>query len=288
MSCLFITIQAQESNNEYQLIWSDEFDTEGALDSTKWHHQTIIPNGKSWFNDEIQHYTNRIENSFVKDGLMTIKAIKGDYTQDGITKTFTSARINSKFAFTYGKIEVKAKLPYGEGTWPAIWTLGKSITEKGAYWEQNGYGTTNWPQCGEIDIMEHWGDNQNFIQSATHTPSSFGNTTNVGGQTINTVSEAFHIYTLEWTEDKLVFGVDNTTHFIYEPEEQNAKTWPFYNEQYILLNFAILPIIPDSFTEDEFIIDYVRVYQKPSKKLSYFDKIRKTIKKSFYLLKNHQ
>ena len=130
------------------------------LDSAKWHHQTVIPNGWSWFNGEVQHYTDRLENTYVSDGTPKIVAQKEQFTDQGVTKQYTSARLNSKFAFTYGRVEVRAKMPIGHGTWPAIWMLGKNITERGAYWETQGFGTTSWPACGEIDIMEHWGRNQ--------------------------------------------------------------------------------------------------------------------------------
>ena len=243
------------------LVWSDEFDYTGPIDSGKWHHQTLLPNGGSWYNGEIQHYTNRIENSFVSNGTLKIMAIRENYTQQGVTKEFTSARLNSKFAFTYGRVEVRAKLPFGVGTWPAIWTLGQNITEPGGYFYSN-YGTTPWPACGEIDIMEHWGNNQNYISSATHTPSSYGGTVNVGGRYIDNVSSEFHVYRLEWSETRLIFSVDNQVHYIYEPSVQNMETWPFDLNQYILLNVAILPeIFTTGFTQDAMEIDYVRVYQ---------------------------
>lgn len=244
------------------LIWSDEFDTDGAVDGTKWFHQTQLPDGNSWFNGEIQHYTNRIENTVVENGILKIFARNESYTDQGVTKQFTSARLNSKFTFTYGKVEVRAKLPTGSGTWPAIWTLGKNITELGAYWQTQGFGTTPWPQCGEMDIMEHWGTNQNHVSSATHTPSSFGGTINTGGQTIPTVSTAFHVYEMEWTPEKLVFSVDGNVHFVYEPQTKNADTWPFDSEQYILFNLAILPSISPSFTTGALEIDYIRIYQE--------------------------
>ena len=243
------------------LVWSDEFDYTGPIDSEKWHHQTLLPNGESWFNGEIQHYTNRIENSYVSDGTLKIIAIRENYTQQGVTKEFTSARLNSKFAFTYGRLEVRAKLPFGVGTWPAIWTLGQNITEPGGYFYAD-YGTTPWPACGEIDIMEHWGINQNYISSATHTPSSYGGTVNVGGRYVDNVSSEFHVYRLEWSETRLIFSVDNQVHYIYEPSVQNMETWPFDLNQYILFNVAILPdIIATGFTQDAMEIDYVRVYQ---------------------------
>ena len=243
------------------LIWSDEFDGEGAIDSSKWHHQTLLPNGSSWYNNEIQHYTDRIDNSNVSNGVLNIVGKKEVYSSQGVTKQYTSARLNSKFAFQYGKIEIRAKLPSGLGTWPAIWTLGKNINENGAYWDNQGYGTTSWPACGEIDIMEHWGYNQNYVQSATHTPSSYGGTVNIGGQVIPTASSEFHTYTLLWYPDRLVFSVDGNIHYTYKPIELNSDTWPFNEEQYLLLNFAILPDIDPNFVVDALEVEYVRVYQ---------------------------
>ncbi len=243
------------------LVWSDEFDEDGPINALNWHHQTKLPSQGSWYNGEIQHYTNRIENSYVENGMLHLTGKKESFKDQGQTKQYTSARLNSKFAFTYGKIEVRAKLPTGPGTWPAIWTLGKNINEDGAYWDNLGFDSTSWPACGEMDIMEHWGTNQNWVSSATHTPSSSGNTMNVGSQNIPTASTDFHIYSLEWFPDKLVFRVDGVPHFNYQPAVLNADTWPFNAEQYILLNFAFLPSIEPSFTEDAMEIDYVRVYQ---------------------------
>jgi beta-glucanase (GH16 family) len=243
------------------LVWSDEFEGEGAINASKWHHQTRLPNGDSWYNGEIQHYTNRQANSHVTNGVLYITGKKETFTDQGHTKQYTSARLNSKFTFQYGKIEIRAKLPAGIGTWPAIWTLGKNINEDGGYWDIQGFGTTGWPACGEIDIMEHWGDNQNYVQSAIHTPSSFGGTVNKGGQSITNASTSFHTYTLEWYPEKLVFSVDGLLHYTYQPSVRDANTWPFDSEQYILLNFAFLPSIDPNFIEDALEVDYVRVYQ---------------------------
>ena len=139
------------------LVWSDEFDVDGPIDSDNWFHQTQLPLAGGWYNGEIQHYTNRVDNSYVDNGTLKIVAKSETFTDQGVTKQHTSARLNSKFAFTYGKVEVRAKLPFGVGTWPAIWTLGKNINEDGAYWDNLGLGTTGWPACGEIDIMEALG-----------------------------------------------------------------------------------------------------------------------------------
>ena len=243
------------------LVWSDEFDGNGAINTNKWFHQTQLPNGFSWYNGELQHYTDRTDNSSVENGILSITAKKETFTDQGHTKQYTSARLNSKFAFTYGKVEVRTKLPTGVGTWPAIWMLGKNINEPGGYWT-NSFGSVNWPECGEIDIMEHWGNNQNYVQSALHTPSSYGGTVNKGGQTIATASSEFHIYTLEWTSEKMVFKVDDVEHYTYNPAVKNADTWPFDSDQYLLLNIAIEAGVAASFTESKMEIDYVRVYQE--------------------------
>ncbi|MEQ9186366.1 MAG: family 16 glycosylhydrolase [Cryomorphaceae bacterium] len=242
------------------LVWSDECDGSGAIDTEKWHHQTQLPNGSSWYNNEIQHYTNREENAYLEDGAMYIMAQKETFTDQGVTKEYTSARLNSKFAFTYGRVEVRAKLPIGVGTWPAIWMLGKNINEPGGYWQPD-FGNVGWPACGEVDIMEHWGTNQNYVSSAMHTPSSYGGTVNVGGTTLNDVSNTFHVYALEWTEEKMEFSADGTVYYTYDPAVKDASTWPFDADQYMLLNVAILPNIAANFTESPMVIDYVRIYQ---------------------------
>lgn len=230
------------------------------VNASKWFHQTQLPNGHSWFSNEQQHYTNRITNAYVSDGTLKIVAKKETFTDQGQTKQYTSARLNSKLAFKYGRVEVRAKLPAGAGTWPAIWTLGKNIKEVGAYWQTQGYGTTSWPSCGEIDIMEHWGSRPNFVQSAMHTKSSSGDTVNKGWQTIATATTDFHIYTMDWSAESIVFSVDNKVHYRYQPRIKNSRTWPFDKEQYLILNLAIASDIDSSFNGAKMEIDYVRVY----------------------------
>ena len=256
-------------NNQYiygvcpafsNLVWSDEFNGTGVVNASNWFLQTQFINGTSWANNEQQHYTNRIDNSYMSGGTLKILAKKETFTDQGVTKQYTSARLNSKFAFTYGRVEVRAKLPIGGGTWPAIWMLGKNIIEPGNYWTATS-GTVNWPACGEVDIMEHWGNNQNYVQSALHTPSSYGGTVNLGGQTIATASSAFHVYALEWTAQKMVFSVDGVVHYTYNPAVKDATTWPFNAPQYLLFNVAMQPTIDPNFTQSAMEIDYVRVYQ---------------------------
>ena len=243
-----------------ELVWSDEFNIDGAIDSNKWFHQTQLPAGGGWFNNEAQHYTNRIQNSYVSGGKLNLVAIKETFTDQGRTKEYTSARLNSKAAFQYGRMEIRAKLPTGAGTWPAIWMLGKNIDEDGGYWDNNGYGSTPWPACGEIDIMEHWGNNQNYVSSAMHTPSSYGGTFNTGGRTLSTASTAFHVYELDWNAQRMIFSVDGTVHYTYNPPTKDANTWPFDAEQYFLLNVAIEGG-GANITQTAMEIDYIRVYQ---------------------------
>ncbi|WP_298224881.1 family 16 glycosylhydrolase [Flavobacterium sp.] len=248
------------------LVWSDEFDTNGPVNSSNWFHQTQLPAGGSWFNGEVQHYTNQQSNSFVDGGFLKIVAKKEPYTDQGVTKQFTSARLNSKFAFKYGRVDVRAKLPMEQGTWPAIWMLGKNVNEDGAYFDAD-FGTTDWPACGEIDIMEHGifqGQSPNYIQSTLHTPSSFGNSVNNGGVTIPDLANTYHIYSLNWSPYQLSFLVDGVIHYTYNPAVKDANTWPFDKEQFLLLNIAMGGIagsIADDFTQTSMDIDYVRVYQ---------------------------
>lgn len=264
---VFNTTALAQTDSEidgYDLVWGDEFDTDGALDDTKWFHQTQLPSGGSWYNSEIQHYTSREDNSYVEDGIMYIVAKKETFTDQGVTKQYTSARLNSKFAFTYGLVKVRAKLPAGSGMWPAIWMLGQNISETGAYWQTMGYGTTGWPACGEVDIMEHWGTNENVVSSALHTTSSSGGTINTGSQTIQNACTEFHEYSFEWDEEKMVFSVDDKIHYTYNPSTKNSSTWPFDANQYFILNVAILNQLASDFTESSMDIDYIRVYQKTS------------------------
>ena len=245
------------------LVWADEFDTNGAIDAAKWYHQTQLPQGGSWYNGEVQHYTNRIENSSVNNGFLDITAIKESFTDQGQTKQYTSARLNSKFAFTYGRVDVRAKLPFGDGTWPAIWTLGKNINEDGGYWD-NQYGTVGWPACGELDIMEHGLHPTNQVSVAIHTPSSYGGTVNTSIQTLADVANNFHVYSMNWSPNQITFLIDGVCFYTYNPAVKNDDTWPFYLEQYLLLNIAMGGnggAIDPNFSQSSMVIDYVRVYQ---------------------------
>ncbi len=252
------------SNDEYVLVWSDEFNSDGAIDGDNWFHQTQLPQGGGWYNGEEQHYTNRIENSFASGGFLNIVAKKESFTDQGQTKQYTSARLNSKYAFTYGRVDVRAKLPSGNGTWPAIWALGQNIMEPGGYWSEQ-YGTIGWPGSGEIDIMEHWGNNPNVIHGSIHTTSSSGGTINTGTTVISDVSNTYHVYSMIWDENAIEFLVDDVSFYTYNPSTKDDSTWPFDKPQYLLLNIAMGGIggaIDPSFTSSTMAIDYVRVYQK--------------------------
>ncbi|MFT5755160.1 MAG: beta-glucanase (GH16 family) [Flavobacterium sp.] len=264
---LFTTICFAQVDVTYNdLVWSDEFSTNGAVNSSNWFHQTQIPSGGNWYNGEQQHYTNQLSNSFVDAGFLKIVAKKETYTNQGYTKQYTSARLNSKFAFLYGRVDVRAKIPVSQGTWPAIWTLGKNINEDGGFFDAI-YGTTNWPACGEIDMMEYGitpSQPTNYIQSALHTPSSFGNTTNVGGTIAANLGNDYHIYSMNWSPYQISFLIDNVIFYTYNPAVKNTNNWPFIAEQYMLLNIAmggVAGTIPSNYTQSTMEIDYVRIYQ---------------------------
>ncbi len=244
------------------LVFSDEFEYEGNPDPEKWHHQVIGPNDGHWFNEEEQHYTARTENSFVSNGTLKIRAIREDYTVGGNKKSYTSARLNSKFAFTYGRVEVRAKLPSQAGTWPAIWTLGANIDEKGNYFGAQ-YGSVGWPACGEIDIMEQKGWSKDITQAYFHWGDTRTGAYRSEGSEIelrDSTSE-FHLYIVEWDRQRIKVYVDN----ILVHELVNTTDKPYDNPHYLLLNVAMGGAlggdIPDAFTEGVMEVDYVRVYQ---------------------------
>ena len=251
-----------EFDENYFLVWGDEFLYDGNLDNSKWHHQIIPPNNGSWWNGEVQHYTNNLKNSFVSEGTMKIVAIKENYTVDNSTKNYTSARLNSKFGFKYGRVDVRAKLPSTGGTWPAIWTLGTNINEVGNYFGDSE-GSVGWPKCGEIDIMEQNGWNKNELYGYFHYANSQGVYNSHGDVTnINNTSGTYHVYSMEWTKDKIRILVDNKE-FV---SLNNTADVPFDNPHYLLLNIAIGGNlggdIDPSFSQDRMEVDYVRVFQK--------------------------
>jgi len=232
------------------LVWQDEFDVDGAPDASKWTYN-IGTGNNGWGNGESQYYTDRADNAVIQDGSLIITAKREDFSGS----EFTSARLLTQdlFEFTHGRVDVRAKLPIGGGTWPAIWTLGANIDEVG------------WPECGEIDIMEHVGNSQNTVHNSIHNNSSFGNTVNTSSKVIDGVNDGFHIYSVNWTEEQITFLIDDEVTYTYIVDPQTVDNWPFTADQFIILNVAMGgsfggDIDPD-FVESTMEVDYVRVYQ---------------------------
>jgi len=228
------------------LIWSDEFNTDGAPDPAKWGYDTGIGDN-GWGNAESQYYTSRTQNVSIANGILKITAIKENYSGSA----YTSARIltKDKFAFKYGKIDVSAKLPVGGGTWPAIWMLGSSIA------------TAGWPACGEIDIMEHKGNEPNKIYGTVHHPNHAGGNADGGFVMIQNETTAFHKYTLDWSPAQLRFYVDDQLFYTFP----NTANLPFNNDFFVILNFAMGGhfggAIDPAFNSASMEVDYVRVYR---------------------------
>ena len=251
--CKFQTQNPYETDSPETLLWSDEFDVDGAPDTNNWGYDLGdgCPSNCNWGNSESQFYTNDSDNVFVSDGTLKIKAIKESIS--GYDYSSTRMLSQDKFEFTYGRVDVRAKLPEGGGTWPAIWMLGANFSEVG------------WPECGEIDIMEHVGNEPNIVKAAIHTPSSFGNTQNKGETTQSNVSSEWHVYSINWSEDEISFLVDDVVYYTYAPTEKTDQNWPFDKAQFLILNIAmggdLGGAIDPAFTEAIMEIDYIRVYQ---------------------------
>ena len=244
----------------WKLVWSDEFDTDGLPDSTKWNYDTFR-NSLGWYNNEQQYYAKaRLQNSSVSKGALSIVAIKERLSSapDFGGQNYTSARLitQGKFSFTYGFVEVRAKLPCGTGTWPAIWTLGDSPAV--------------WPAVGEIDIMEQKGisaSDKFTVLGTLHMTAFFGGSGKSGSIAVPDSCTSFHNYQLTWDADKIQIAVDGITYNTYvNPKDGKAATWPFDKPQYLLLNLAmggdLGGAIPGSFISDQMQVDYVRVYQR--------------------------
>ena len=223
------------------LEWEDNFDVNGSPNSSNW---TYDLGAGGWGNGELQTYTNNAENVIVEDGFLkiTARANGGGYT---------SARLKSEglYDFTYGRVEVRAKLPDGIGTWPAIWMLGAD------------YQTNTWPACGEIDIMEQTGQNKETTLGTLHYPGvspGGGNSSSISNPTSTT---EFRNYTVEWTPDMITFLVDDTVYHSFA----NSSSTPFNNDFFLILNVAmggsLGGTVDPAFTESTMEIDYVRVYQ---------------------------
>lgn len=245
-----------QTNLEYELVWSDEFDYKGLPDGDKWDYDTI-GNSWGWGNNELQHYTvARTENARVEDGLLIITALP----EDGFPKAYTSARLTTKGKgdWLYGRVEVRAKVAKGKGIWPAIWMLPT----------ENTYGA--WPKSGEIDIMEHVGYEPDSLYFTVHT-EAFNHT--LGTQKGNAVylpdaEDEFDTYAIEWVEDKCDFFIDERKVFTFDKEGDASHKWPFDQPFHLLLNVAVGGDWGGKYGVDENIfpatmeVDYVRVYKQ--------------------------
>ncbi|UHO40496.1 glycoside hydrolase family 16 protein [Chryseobacterium capnotolerans] len=234
-----------------KLIWSDEFDGKGLPDSLKWNYDV---GGDGYGNDEAQFYTkNRLENARMENGNLIIEARKEDCENN----KYTSARLltKGKFSFQYGTVEVRAKLPKGRGTWPAIWMMSENMKK--------------WPDDGELDIMEHVGFNQGYIHASVHTKkyNHILGTQKTDTLMVKDVSEKFHVYKADWTPEKINVYIDDQKIFTYENKEKTYEAWPFDQSYFIILNLAVGGFwggkegIDDSIFPQKYYIDYVRVYQ---------------------------
>jgi hypothetical protein len=228
-----------------KLIWSDEFST-GPLNTSTWNYEL---GATGWGNNELENYTNSLNNVHIDSGYLHISALNPSGT------SYTSGRITTKGkkAFTYGKIELRAKLPEGKGIWPALWMLGSNFSSVG------------WPGCGEIDIMELLGDSPSVTHGALHWDSN-GHVSRTNQFTLDggKFSSSFHIFSLKWTPNKLIWLVDNREFFTLTRTEISG--FPFDLPQFFIFNVAVggnWPGSPDQTTvfPQHMIVDYVRVYQ---------------------------
>ena len=258
-------------NNE--LTWSDEFDVDGSISLDKWNTETVAPNNGSWWNGELQYYTDKENNIKIEDGLLKITAMYESFNG----KNYTSARINTqdKYEFTYGRVELRAKLPNWEGMWPAFWLLGAN------------YDVIDWPYCGELDILEHGDyvkdstvDDPGLISSAVHYgpldhKSQYANIPNTifmatgqenfvrAEKIIENPFDQFHTYAIQWAPDKIQFFIDDEMYFEFPLQAQHS---PFDKPFFLILNLAVGGhwtdgYVAPGFDQATYEIDYVRVYQ---------------------------
>jgi beta-glucanase (GH16 family) len=261
MAFLLIELTINElkaQKNDFELVWSDEFDKSGLPDSTKWSYDV---GGHGWGNDELEYYTyKRPENARIENGQLIIEARKEDYKG----KDYTSARLIAKGNgdWLYGRIEVRAKLPHGRGTWPAAWMLSNDWT----------YGA--WPESGEIDIMEHVGHDLGVNHVSCHSLDYQWKkgTQKTASIFLKSIDSTFYTYTLEWRPDRISAFVDDSLYFILKKEPGGWTKWPFDKPFCIILNVAIGGAwaatngIDESVFPQELVVDYVRVYKYRSGK----------------------
>lgn len=232
------------------LAWSDEFSS-NYINPANWSYDT---GGSGWGNNELQYYTNSSKNAYTTGGYLVIEARKEAMGSNN----YTSARMISKDkkTFTYGRIDFRAKLPKGQGIWPALWMLGNNI------------GTTPWPACGEIDILELLGHEPQKMYGTIHWGAAGGASTHIGGNSTlssGTFSDKFHIFSLKWDANQLSFLVDDISYFTATKSQVNGN-YPFDKPFFFIMNLAVggnWPGNPDNTTvfPQRMIVDYVRVYQ---------------------------
>jgi beta-glucanase (GH16 family) len=258
-----------DTRGDWQLVWSDEFDGSGVPDPARWDYEEGFVR-----NRELQYYTRgRLENARVESGMLVIESRKERFDNERFDRNarsnnwrasrqyadYTSASLitKGKASWLYGRFEIRAKLPTGRGTWPAIWTLGSNMDKVG------------WPSCGEIDIMENVGFDPDTIHFNVHT-KKFNHLDNTHKGTKITIEKPytdFHTYAMEWRPDRLDFFVDDKKCFTYANDGTGKDAWPFDEHQYLLLNIAIggdwggQRGIDDSIFPQRMQIDYVRIYE---------------------------
>ena len=238
---------------KYQLVWSDEFDSAGLPDASRWDYDV---GGNGWGNHELEYYTaSRSENARIENGNLVIETRKESYN----SSQYTSARLvtRGKQAWTTGKFEIRAKIPKGIGTWPAIWLLSAT-------------NPLVWPDDGELDIMEEVGFNPNVIYGTAHNKTYNGAQGTQKGSSIQVgdAQDSFHVYSIEWTDTQITWFVDSTQYYTYIPPDYGFSAWPYISDFYLILNIAIGGTwggqqgVDDSIFPQQMLIDYVRVYQK--------------------------
>jgi len=271
LSALVVRKATKKLSNDWQLVWSDEFDYEGKPDPSKWAYD-IWPARK--VNDEDQTYTDQLKNVQVKDGNLVITAHKEDYGN----ANYTSGRIHSQGNgdFLYGRAEVRAKLPKGQGTWSAIWMLPSdpfkyaTTCEQGEDW-QGSPNCNAWPNSGEIDIMEHVGYDMQTIHGTVHNEAYYWAKWEQRKASIEgkNVDEAFHVYAIEWTPEHIIVFFDDTPYFFYSNDSTGWKAWPYDHPYHVIMNLAIGGMwgraggpIDDSIFPVSMEVDYVRIFKE--------------------------
>ena len=253
----------QSATSIWKMVWSDEFNgPDGSpVDSSKWVSET---GGGGWGNNELEYYTNRLENAFQQDGNLVIKVLQEKYVGSGdATRNYTSARLKTqgKFSQAYGRFEARIKIPRGQGIWPAFWMLGDDIDKPG------------WPDCGEIDIMENIGKEPGLVHGTIHGPGYSG-ANSIGAPYAlpgdRHFADDFHVFAVEWEPDVIRFYVDDHLYETRTPAELPKGTkWVYDHPFFVLLNVAVgggWPGNPDATTvlPQTMLVDYVRVYARAS------------------------